>query len=95
MYARPDFDKTDHPLISSCEGSEIRRKDVKEFDEYSAFIGMNETGKDPKTIDLEGKVTKMIYMPVQDRSVLEVFRNYEIAVKQSGDEIIYSCNPNK
>ena len=34
----------DHPLISSYEGSQIRSKDVKSFDEYNAFIGMDDTG---------------------------------------------------
>lgn len=86
---------TDHPLISPYEGSEIRRKDVKEFDEYSAFTGMDESGKAPEGIALEGKVTRLFYTKPKERSILEVFRNYETAVKQGGGEILYTCNQDK
>lgn len=86
---------TDHPLISPYEGSEIRRKDVKEFDEYNAFTGMDESGKEPIGIALEGKVTRLFYTKPKERSILEVFRNYESAVKQSGAEILYTCNQEK
>jgi len=86
---------TDHPLISAYEGSVMRRKDVKEFDEYSAFTGMDASGKEPTTLALEGKVTKMIYRVPAGRSTLEVFRNYENAIAQVGAEILYSCNQDK
>lgn len=86
---------TDHPLISPYEGSVIRRKDVKEFDEYSAFTGMDESGKEPAGLALEGKVTKIIYTKPKDRSILEVFRNYENALAQTGAEVLYSCNQDK
>lgn len=88
-------DYTDHPLIKSYEGSEIRKKSVVEFDEYRAFAGMDESGKSPTSIDLEGKITKIIYKKIDGRSILEVFRNYENALKQAGAEIIYQCNQKK
>lgn len=88
-------DRTDHPLVSSYEGSAISRKDVKEFDEYSAFLGMDEAGEEPKTLALEGKVTKIVYRGIKDRSILEIFRNYEMAIQQSGADILYSCNQAK
>ena len=86
---------TDHPLISPYEGSVIRRKDVKEFDEYNAFMGMDETGKEPTGLALEGKVTKIFYAKPKERSDLEVFRNYENAIAASGAEILYTCNQDK
>lgn len=86
---------TDHPLVSPYEGSDIRRKDVKEFDEYSAFMGMDETGKDPTGLQLEGKVTRILYTKPKERSILEVFRNYETAIEQAGAEILFSCNQEK
>ena len=86
---------TDHPLISPYEGSVIRRNDVKEFDEYSAFTGMDESGKEPTGLALEGRVTKIIYTKPKDRSILEVFRNYENAIAQTGAEVLYSCNQEK
>jgi outer membrane protein OmpA-like peptidoglycan-associated protein len=86
---------TDHALISSYEGSVMRRKDVREFDEYSAFTGMDDSGKEPTSLALEGKVTKMIYKAPENRSTLEVFRNYESAMAQFGAEVLYSCNQDK
>ena len=86
---------TDHPLISPYEGSEIRRKNVQEFDAYSAFIGMSEDGKTPQGIELEGKITKLFYTKPKERSILEVFRNYELAVDQIGAEVLYTCDQEK
>lgn len=86
---------TDHPLVSPYEGSRLRRKDVQEFDEYNAFTGMDEIGSEPTGISLEGKVTKILYDRPKDRSILEVFRNYEQAVTAAGAEILYTCNQEK
>lgn len=86
---------TDHPLISPYEGSTIRRKDVKEFDEYNAFAGMDEAGSEPTGLALEGKITKIIYTKPKERSILEVFRNYENALEQSGAEVLYTCDQEK
>ena len=86
---------TDHALVAPYEGSVIRRKKVQEFDEYRAFTGMDEAGKTARTIDLEGKITKIFYTKPKERSILEVFRNYETAVAQAGAEILYTCNQEK
>lgn len=86
---------TDHPLVTPYEGSEIRRKDVKEFDEYSAFTGMDKSKNEPTGIQLEGKVTRLFYTRPKERSILEVFRNYKMAVEQAGAEILYECNQEK
>jgi outer membrane protein OmpA-like peptidoglycan-associated protein len=86
---------TDHPLITPYEGSLIRRKDVKEFDAYNAFTGMDDEGKEPAGLALEGRVTKLFYTKPGERSVLEVFRNYESAVKDAGAEILYTCDQEK
>lgn len=85
----------DHPLITSYEGSQIRSKDMKSFDEYNAFIGMDDTGTTPQTLDLEGKVTKIIYRAIKERSTLEIFRNYQLAIEQAGGELLYACNQDK
>lgn len=84
--------RTDHPLIQAYEGSTIRRKSVTEFDEYAAFTGMDATGKEPTSLALEGKITKILYTAPKNRSVLEVFRNYEAAMLAAGAEVIYTCN---
>ena len=86
---------TDHPVISAYEGSVLRRKNVQEFDEYNAFTGMDESGKEPTGITLEGKITKIFYEKPKERSILEVFRNYESAVTSNGAEILYTCDQEK
>jgi hypothetical protein len=45
------------------------------------------------TLKLEGKVTQIQYK-VDDRSTLEVFRNYESALKQAGFEILFEEHGN-
>jgi len=86
---------TDHALISAYEGSAMRRKNVIEFDEYSAFTGMDESGKAPTGLILEGKITTMLYDRPEERSILEVFRNYELALSNAGAETLYSCDQAK
>lgn len=95
VFAQGRTPLTDHPLISPYEGSKIRRKDVKEFDEYNAFTGMDESGKEPTGLALEGKVTKILYNNPRERSILEMYRNYEAALAQAGAEILYACNQDK
>jgi OmpA-OmpF porin, OOP family len=86
---------TDHPLIAPYEGSEIRRKNVQTFDEYNAFMGTDASGKEPTGLALEGSVSKLFYTKPKDRSILEVFRNYETALEASGAEILYTCDQEK
>ncbi|MEZ5513218.1 MAG: OmpA family protein [Steroidobacteraceae bacterium] len=86
---------TDHPLVSAYDGSTIRRKDVKEFDEYNAFKGMDAAGKEPIGLALEGKVTKILYANPKDRSILEIFRNYQDALAKAGATVLFTCNQEK
>lgn len=85
----------DHPLISPYEGSDLRRKNVLEFDEYFAFMGVDEATGEPKGLELEGKITKLFYAKPKERSILEVFRNYESAIAATGADVLFSCNQEK
>ncbi len=86
---------TDHPLVKPYEGSTLRKKDVKDFDQYNAFMGTDESGNVPTGLTLEGRVTRLFYNKPKDRSIFEVFKNYEMAVEQSGAEILYTCDQEK
>lgn len=90
LAAKPD--KTDHPLLTAYEGSSVYSKDMKEYDEYRVFKGWDKEKKDYNTETLEGKVTKILYTNPPERSVLELYRNYEAALKNEGVEELYSCN---
>lgn len=90
---------SDHPMVSRYEGSSITDYDFREFDSYEMLLGKAKSDpEDPsnKTAEssenLEGKVTKISYYLPEDRSTLEVFRNYEDALKAAGFEILFTCS---
>jgi len=89
----------DHPLISRFAGSTIVYYDVKQFDEYILALGKVEWKRDEdykrvfnltKSKQLEGKVTRIQYGAPEDRSTLEIYRNYESALKRAGFEILFA-----
>ncbi|HKZ52316.1 MAG TPA: DUF4892 domain-containing protein [Candidatus Acidoferrales bacterium] len=84
----------DHPLIKPYTGSTIWERQVVEFDE--AVIPLGPGDKDHKLTQsqrLEGKITRLNYKVPEGRSILEVYRNYETALKQAGFEVLYTCGP--
>ncbi|WP_309085177.1 DUF4892 domain-containing protein [Chelativorans sp.] len=78
----------DHPLIPRYEGSEIVGYEAEAFTDYEF-----RTGKEASTgtTILEGKLARITYRGPADRSVLEVFRNYENALAEAGFETLFSC----
>jgi outer membrane protein OmpA-like peptidoglycan-associated protein len=84
-------DSKDHPLISRYPGSCIYTYAQVGFEEFTLPLGKNVGGKFTKSQHLEGKITSIEYNMPENRSVLEVFRNYEGGLKQGGFEILYSC----
>ena len=84
----------DHPLISRYPGSFITRYLTKEFDEFTLPLGpVVDEGKFSKSQPLEGKITRIVYLAPQGRTVLEVFRNYQSALKKGGFETLFTCGP--
>jgi len=81
----------DHPLISRFPGSVIKHYDVKKFDEYILPLGkLDEERKLSKSQRLEGKITRIQYKAPEDRSTFEIYRNYELALKKAGFEILFA-----
>ncbi|MEM8487105.1 MAG: OmpA family protein [Bacteroidota bacterium] len=87
--------KTDHPLISAYEGSKMTHKSIQEYDQYNAFMGMDESGKEPTGLSLAGKITKMRYKKPIERSIFEIYQNYQNALERAGAEILYMCDQEK
>jgi len=83
----------DHPLISRYPGSVIKNYLAKEFEEFTLPLSKIIDHKFAKSQHLEGKVTRIVYAVPQGRSVLEVFRNYQGALKKAGFETLYTCGP--
>lgn len=90
VFAQDVGGSKDHPLISRFPGSSIIRYDMKQFNEYAVPLGKMEKGKLTKSQKLEGKVTQITYAAPKDRSVLEILRNYESAMKNAGFATLFS-----
>jgi OOP family OmpA-OmpF porin len=81
----------DYPLISRYPGSYIRDYAQKEFDEFELPLGKLVSEKLTKTQHLEGKLTYLSYQAPPDRSQLEIFRNFDAALKQAGFATLFTC----
>jgi outer membrane protein OmpA-like peptidoglycan-associated protein len=86
---------SDHPLVPRYKGSDIRAFKSDEFSDYQLAIGAitkrNPAEQPESFMRLEGKTSRRLYRAPQDRSVLEVFRNYETALKEAGFQTLFSC----
>ena len=81
----------DHPLVSRYPGSFIRDYMQKEYDEFTLPLGKLVDDKFTKSQPLEGKITRIIYSAPLGRSTLEVFRNYQGALRNGGFTTLFTC----
>jgi hypothetical protein len=81
----------DHQLVSRYPGAIIDKYQFAEFDEVSLPLGKSNDGKPEKSQRLEGKVTHISYAIPAGRSILEVYRNYEGALRKGGFQILFNC----
>ena len=89
----------DHPMVSRYGGSIIIGYDFRKFDEFIIPLGvLKRAGSaSPPTLEpvsrqrVEGRVTRILYVGPRERSPLEVIRNYELELKKSGFETLYTC----
>lgn len=86
----------DHPGIPRYDGSWILGYETKSFDSFDLPTGpaVKKDGKwTGETIEIvEGAKTRLLYVAPEGRSTLEVFRNYEAALRDRGYEILFSCD---
>jgi OOP family OmpA-OmpF porin len=85
----------DHPLLTRFESAKLVGYEVKQFDEALLPAGKRtrvagKWGFD-KTLRLEGKYTRIAYNYPQDRSSLEVMRNYQAALDKAGMKTVFAC----
>lgn len=88
---------SDHPLIGRYEGSVITTYKKSAFNEQR-FIRApidirtdGETFTDENSMKVEGTITDIRYDAPENRSTLEIMRNYEQSLKARGFETVYSC----
>lgn len=85
----------EHPLVKMYPGSVVQggQTSVREFDEFELLIGpIAKGGKPSKTQHLEGKIFTADYRNPANRSVLEIYKNYEQALQKAGFQTLYACN---
>jgi outer membrane protein OmpA-like peptidoglycan-associated protein len=85
----------DHPLVSRYPGSVIDHYSSTEFDEFTLPLGKLKDSVPEKSQHLEGKITRISYAVPAGRSILEVYRNYESALRKAGFAILYTCVNNE
>lgn len=88
----------DHPMVSRYAGSIILGYDAREFDEFVLPLGPLERSDElgvvvnpTRSQRVEGKVTRILYVAPENRSPLEVLRNYEQVLQKAGFQTVYSC----
>lgn len=84
----------DHPAIKRYEGSTIIAYEAENYD--TLLIPAGKLADDsklhfPNAIQAEGAVTHLRYKAPVGRTSLEVFRNYESALRSAGFQILYRC----
>ena len=82
----------DHPLVSVYPGTKLDDRKAVAFDEFQFPVAKMWANKFTKELPLEGKLEHLKYRNPEERSTLELFRNYETSLKQSGFQTIFSCS---
>lgn len=95
----------DNQLAKRYEGSFIVYYEKLDYTDFTAPLSELKKHPDPdkrdknnnvvyqpdEEIKLEGTLTRLVYVLPQDRSPLEVLRNYQDVIEAAGGEVVYQC----
>lgn len=81
----------DHPLVSRYPGSKLIRTESRDYAQYDLVTNYDDSSEQLSGKSLHGRVTRIAYYNPEDRSVLEIYKNYEQALKAADAEILYTC----
>lgn len=95
----------DNPLLKRYEGSFIVSYERQSFTDFSIPLTKIEKNAEDerdsahnnyifrprRKIDLEGAKTRLVYVEPENRSPLEVLRNYQDEVQAAGGEVLFAC----
>lgn len=76
-------------MISWFEGSVIKAYEYFNYDRLKLATGMADD--EVEKTAFEGEVTRIVYKGPEGRSSLEIYRNYQMALKDAGFEILHEC----
>ncbi|MEO0623076.1 MAG: OmpA family protein [Pseudomonadota bacterium] len=75
-------------------GAKIGHSSTRNYDEFTMYGAPFEGNKPTEVIAAEGRLGELIVEVGDDRSVLEVHRAYEKALKAAGFEEVFACKSN-
>ena len=82
----------DHPLVSRYAGSELRLHGEENYGSAPTFVSGNGKVKGKvESVMQEGRITNRLYWGPPGRTPLEVFRNYQSALRAAGYDTQYMC----
>jgi len=86
----------DHPLVGRYYGSELVFSEIKAYDEAYLIQGpsLPPRGEDnvkANALHVEGAISTYQYKLPEERSQLEVLRNYESSLKSKGFQVLFTC----
>jgi OOP family OmpA-OmpF porin len=86
---------SDHPLISRYTGSVLHASAAPLFSELAIPTGPLESTSNgwrlKQATQASGELSGRFYVAPHERSALEVFRNYELALRDGGFKILFKC----
>ncbi len=96
LAVQDDVDgSADHPMVGRYEGSVIKSHQIQEYAEEffpsQAFGNDGDDNPAAYSVAIAGKVTRIHYEGPQNRSALEVVRNYQSALEGNDFETVFFC----
>lgn len=79
----------DFPLVSRFKNSHIAWYQVKNFDKYF-MLSLKDNNLD--RYEINGKITRIQYESQKEHSVFEIYKSYEVALKNAGFEILLTLD---
>lgn len=92
MHAQNLENAKDHPLVKPFTGSTIKSYFEQSYIEYVAALELPKPKVETETLTFPGKLTSITYEAPENKGVLEVFRNYENALKRKGFKSLFVAN---
>lgn len=86
----------DHEVVGRYAGSVLQNQGVQQHEQIDAPLGpvrRDSAGlQADQSLKAEGRLSHYLYWAPAGRSSLEVYRNYEQALKDKGFRIVYGCD---
>lgn len=85
----------DHPLIQRYKDSWLYAHQQQAFDitRFPGKLGLGPRNEMLAPVEVEGSITRLLYLAPLGKSPVEVFRNYEQALVAAGFKAVVQCTP--